>query len=52
MTGKDVAVQRIEKEITKNQGVTEDNSDLHNYEKGYLRGLKVALKILEGEASE
>ena len=50
MTGIEVAKTRIEKEIMENQGHREDNSDLHNYEKGYLKGLRQALKIIEGEA--
>lgn len=49
MTGIEVAKNRIEQEIVEAQGEEHDNSDLHDYEKGYLKGLRQALKILEGD---
>lgn len=49
MTGKEVAENRIRKQIVEHQGDEPDNSDLHDYEKGFLKGLKTALKILQGD---
>lgn len=49
MVSSEVAKSRIERAIVEAQGEESDNSDLHDYEKGYLKGLRQALKILEGD---